>query len=209
MNDQFIRSATLMLVLLNPFFMSIYLLDLIQDLSWPKFARAVLHGSTISCLVFVGIALAGDVFFTNVLQVRFSSFLIFGGAVFLLVSIRSFFLGPDSLRSLRGKPEASGGSIAIPFMIGPGTLSASVSAGTALPTIEIIPAIVVPVFLSMATVTGFKKLHDLIQHRGADYEQKINRYIDATGRIMSLVTGTIAVEMLLRGIEQWLELGSS
>jgi len=27
-----------------------------------------------------------------------------------------------------------------------------------------------------------------------------------TGRIMSLITGTIAVEMLLRGVEQWLHL---
>lgn len=207
MSDQFIRSATLMLVLLNPFFMSIYLLDLIQDMAWPKFARAVFHGSTISCLAFVGIALVGDAFFTKVLQVRFSSFLIFGGTVFLLVSIRSFFLGPDSLRTLRGTPNAAGGSIAIPFMIGPGTLSASVSAGTVLSTGELVPAIVIPVLLSMTAVTGFKKLHDMIQYRGEGYEEKINRYIDVTGRIMSLVTGTIAVEMLLRGFEQWLKFG--
>jgi multiple antibiotic resistance protein len=205
-SDQFIRSATLMLVLLNPFFMSIYLLDLIQDMPWPKFVRAVFQGTLISCAVFVGIAFLGDVFFSDVLQVRFSSFLIFGGSVFLIVSIRSFFLGPDSLRTLRGTTEAAGGSIAIPFMIGPGTLSASVSAGAVLTPVELVPAIIIPVFLSMTAVTGFKKIHDLIENREDDYESSLRRYIDVTGRIMSLITGTIAVEMLLRGVEQWLHL---
>ncbi len=78
-------------------------------------------------------AVAGDALFARVLQVRFASFLIFGGIVFLVVAIRYMMIGAEAIRGLRGPPEHIAGSVAIPFMIGPGTVSASVLVGSRLP----------------------------------------------------------------------------
>ena len=199
LSEQSLRSATLLLVLLNPFMLSVYLLDLIQDMTWRVFMGVLLRGAAISSVVFIAFAVVGDSLFTTVLQVRFGSFLIFGGLLFLFVSIRSFFVGPKALRELRGEAEHVAGSIAMPFMIGPGTVSASVTAGSQLPVGYAALAVVVPVAISVVAVLILKLAYDAVHKR---YEAMVTRYIDMTGRAMTLVTGTIAVEMILRGVEQ-------
>ena len=196
----FIKSATLLFVLLNPFFISVYLLDLIQEMAWTAFSAVLLKGAMISGAVFVTFALVGETIFTQVLQVRFASFLIFGGLIFIIVSLRYFFTGAEALRELRGNPDTVAGSIAMPFMIGPGTVSASVWAGHRLPAGLAIVAVLLPVAASVVAVVALKRVYDLIHQRR---EAIVTRYLDVIGRIMALVTGTIAVEMIFRGLETW------
>ena len=74
----FIESAVLLFVLLNPFLLCIYLLDLIQELNVRRFGRVLMRASVISGVVFVAFAWAGDAIFSRVLQVRFCAFQIFG-----------------------------------------------------------------------------------------------------------------------------------
>lgn len=200
LHEKFVSSAVLLFVLLNPFLMSVYLLDLIQDMTWRAFFAVMIRGASIACVVFVAFGLLGDTIFTDILQVRFASFVLFGGVIFLLVSVRSFFVGAGALRELRGDPKHVAGSIAMPFMIGPGTISASVAAGSGLPTEQAVLAIVLPVLASVLAVLVLKWIFDFVQTRS---EELIARYVDVTGRIMALVTGTIAVDMILRGLEMW------
>lgn len=200
-SDQFVRSATLLFLLLNPFLISIYLLDLIQDLSWRAFTRVMLGGTLIGGAFLLVFGMVGDALFRHVLQVRFASFLLFGGIAFLIVGLRFFFQGVDALKTIRGRAGNVAGSIAIPTIIGPGTVSASISAGSHLPTGQAILAIVAPLIASVATICVFKRVHDLVHEQ---YESIVTQYIHVVGRISALVIGTIAVEMILRGIEMWL-----
>ena len=131
--DQYIRSFLLLFALLNPFLMSIYLLDLIHDLDGRVFARVLIRGSLIATTVFALFAWGGDAIFSQYLQVSFASFQVFGGVVFLIIGVRFVFEGVQTMRSLRGPAEHIAGSIAMPFMIGPGTLSASVVIGARHP----------------------------------------------------------------------------
>lgn len=55
-------------------------------------------------------------------------------------------------------------------------------------------------------VLALKALHDSVRNR---YERYVERYIDIVGRISALVIGTIAVEMILKGIDMWLEKASA
>lgn len=201
LHEQFIRLTTLLFVLLNPFFMSVYLLDLIQEMRWPEFSKALAQGAAISTAVFVLVAWVGEAIFTNVLQVRFASFLVFGGILFLIVATRFFFLGPESLRQMRGGSRSIAASIAMPFMIGPGTISASVLAGARLPIVWAAAAISLGVLLSVIAIVLLKRIHDVIHQRN---QALVSRYVDIMGRIMGLVSGTIAVDMIFRGIEDWL-----
>jgi len=165
------------------------------------FLRVLVRGALISTAVFIVFALGGERIFSEYLQVRFESFQVFGGVVFLLIGVRFVFMGAEAIRSMRGDPQHLAGSIAMPFMIGPGTVSASVVIGARLPPLQSATAIGIAVALSIALVIALKLAHDLVKERNA---RLIDRYVEVVGRISALFIGTIAVDMILEGLGGWL-----
>lgn len=200
--EAFIKAASLLFVLLNPFLMSVYLVTFIRELDARDFTRVMRRAHLVALAVFSLFAVAGDRLFEDVLQVRFASFLIFGGLVFLLIGIRSVFSGTTALVETRGVPAHISGAAAMPFMLGPGTVSASVLAGAQLAWPLALLAVATAVFASWASIVGFKRLLDRVRRRN---EALVERYIEVSGRIVALFTGTFAVEMILRGGEMILE----
>jgi small neutral amino acid transporter SnatA (MarC family) len=199
MSPEFTASAGLLFVLLNPFLLSVYLLDLITSLDIRTFASVLTRGALISTAVFGFFAVTGDWLFRDVFQVRFGAFLVFGGLIFLIIGLRFVFVGRQALEELRGgAPEHVADSIAMPFMIGPGTVSASTLAGVHLPVFEALLAIGSAVAATVIVVIGLKMLHDRVRARN---EAVVRRYIDIVGRISALIIGMFAVEMIFRGIE--------
>jgi multiple antibiotic resistance protein len=201
MFQEFASSVLLLLMLLNPFLLIIYLIDLMQELSSSDFARVLVRAGLISGVVFILVALAGDALFTRVLQVQFASFQIFGGIIFLLIGIQFMFNGPDAIRKLRGKPEHIAGAIAMPIMIGPSTVSASILAGSRLPPLWAATAIIVAMVATVTTLLLLKRLHDVVRPRNA---RLIERYLEIMGRVTALVIGTFAIDMIMRGVQTWL-----
>ncbi|MFP5383389.1 MAG: MarC family protein [Gammaproteobacteria bacterium] len=196
--EQFFKSVSLLFVLLNPFLMSVYLVSFIRELEARDFARVMQRAHLIALGVFCLFAVAGDRLFENVLQVRFASFLIFGGIVFLMIGLRSVFSGTTALVETRGIPAHISGAAAMPFMIGPGTVSASVLAGAQLAWPLALAAVSFAVAASWASIVGFKYLLDRVRRRN---EALVERYIEVSGRIVALFTGTFAIEMIVRGVE--------
>ncbi|HEX5093917.1 MAG TPA: MarC family protein [Burkholderiales bacterium] len=197
-----LSSALLLLTLLNPFLMSVYLLDLITDLPRPVFVRVLGRGALISAVVFSLFAWGGDAIFSEVLQVRFASFQVFGGIIFLVIGVRFVFSGADAMRSMRGQPEHVAGSIAMPFMIGPGTVSASVVVGARLPVLDAVMVIFATLAVTVSLVAVIKFAHDALK---AQHARVVDRYIEIVGRVSALLIGTFAVEMIFEGVGAWLE----
>jgi multiple antibiotic resistance protein len=189
-----------MLLLLNPFLLILYLLDLIRKLDHPTFSKVLCRAACISFVVFIIFSAAGDVLFEQILQAKFASFQVFGGIVFLLIGIRFVFYGEDAVNDLRGDPDHIAGSVAMPIMIGPGTVSASVIAGKRLGAGIGALSIFIAVSLSILVILGLKKLHDYIQPRN---EALVRRYVEIAGRVAALVVGTFSVEMIFQGIRAW------
>lgn len=127
-----LHAFALFFSLLNPFLMSIYMLGIIRNSEARVFNRALIQGSLISFVVFIIFAKTGEAFFHDVLHVRFESFQIFGGIIFLVIGYRYVFEGADTIGVMRGAPHHLAGTIAMPFMIGPGTISAAVITGIQL-----------------------------------------------------------------------------
>lgn len=199
--DTFTKSVLLLFVLLNPFILSVYLRDVVAGLGFWRLAGHLVRGGLISLGVFLAFAWAGDAVFEDVLQVRFSSFLIFGGVTFLLIGIRLIVgVGPP-VEALRADSDRISGGIAMPLMVGPGTISASVLAGSRLPRVEAGVAIAIALFLAVAAILVFKALHDWVRSRN---EALVRRYTEVAGRATALFTGSFAVEMILNGLEGWL-----
>jgi len=200
MPDLWTKDFLLFFTLMNPFLMSIYLIDLIMTMEAKAFAKVLIRGSTIATCAFLVFAIVGEALFRQVLQVRFESFQIFGGIVFLIIGLRFVFQGSSALANLRGDPEHLAGSIAMPFMIGPGTVSASVVVGTHQPALLAASVLVSVMVITAVLLILLKALHDFVKQRNA---RLINRYVEIVGRISALLTGTIALDMILSGVEGW------
>jgi len=200
--DSHLASFLLLFVLLNPFLMSIYLIDLTSDLGVTVFPRDLAVSAIVSGIVFMGLAWGGDAIFSEYLHVRFASVQVFGGVVFPLIGMRFVLSGADAMRSMRGQPKHVTGSIAIPFMIGPGTVSASVVVGARLPLPNAAAVILLTLAFTVVLVTAIKIAHDYVKERNA---RIIDRYVEIVGRLSALLIGTIAVKMIFEGLGSWLQ----
>jgi small neutral amino acid transporter SnatA (MarC family) len=194
------KSAALLLVLLNPFLLVIYLTDIVQKLDQRDFNQVLLRASVISSVVFCVFAILGDVVFVRFMQVEFASFQIFGGIIFLLIGLQFVFRGPSAIEILQGESKHLAGAIAMPVFIGPGTISASVIIGKKHEPVIACIVVVVMVIFCAVVLALLKHLHDIVKSRN---EAIVQRYIEITGRVTALVVGTIAIDMIMRGINAW------
>jgi multiple antibiotic resistance protein len=198
----FLSNVSVMLVLLNPFALSVYLVDVLHERPIGVLFGILRRAALIAFAVFVVFAWGGERIFTGVLGVRFAAFLVFGGIVFLLVGIKLMLSGSSALDTLRGEPEHLAGAIAMPFMVGPGTVSAAVLAGVQLELGYALGAIASSLVLTVLALLGIKFVFDRVRERNA---RLIQRYVEITGRVSGIVVGTVAVEMLMQGIQTWLK----
>jgi small neutral amino acid transporter SnatA (MarC family) len=191
------KASSILFILLNPFLMSVYLINLIRELPQSDFTKVVIRAHIISFVTFSIFAISGESIFENVFKVHFASFLIFGGIVFLMIGIKAVFSGQISLLETRGDPEHIAGAIAMPFMIAPGTLSASVLIGSSLPRNAAILAVAIAVIGSLVSLILFKIIHDPLKKSN---ERLLNRYVEIIGRVVAVFTGTYAIEMIANGV---------
>jgi multiple antibiotic resistance protein len=198
----FIKSSALLLVLLNPFLVILYLVDVVEKLERKQFTQVLIRAGLISSVVFCCFAILGDAIFSSVVQAEFASFQIFGGVIFLLIAVQFVFRGPTAIEILRGKSEHLAGAIAMPVLIGPGTISASVIIGKRLDPLSACAAVLLAVFLFVMVTLALKAAHDVVRPRG---EPLVQRYIEIAGRIMALYVGTVSVDMIMQGIRSWAE----
>ena len=122
------------------------------------------------------------------------------GVVFLLIGLQFVFRGPKAIEILRGDSPQLAGAIAMPILIGPGTISASVIIGKQQNPIPACLSIVLAIMISILIMIGLKILHDYVRPKK---EPLIQRYIEIAGRITALFVGTISVEMIMQGVRSW------
>ena len=193
----YIHSFALFFSLLNPFLMSIYMVGMIRNSEAKVFNRALIQGCVIAFVVFMLFAWGGETIFSKYLNVRFEAFQIFGGLIFLVIGYRYVFQGADTIGEMRGAPEHLAGTIAMPFMIGPGTISAAVVTGIGLPIGGAALIIAFTLAITCSLLILMKFAHDHLRYKHAKY---IDRYVDIVGRLSALLIGTIAIDMIITGM---------
>ena len=187
-------------MLLNPFLVVVYLIDVMQKMERRTFRHVLLRAGAISIVVFYFFAILGDTVFSEIMQVEFASFQIFGGIIFLLIGLQFVFRGPQAIEILRGESEHLAGAIAMPVLIGPGTISVSVIIGKRLDPLMAGISIFSAISISIVIILLLKSLHDIVRTR---HERLIQRYIEIAGRITALYVGTVSIEMIMHGIRTW------
>jgi multiple antibiotic resistance protein len=89
----------------------------------------------------------------------------------------------------------------MPFIVGPGTISAAVLAGSRLSVPLASLAIALALVSALASILLIKMLHDYVRARD---ERIVHRYSEIAGRVTALFTGAFAIEMIFSGLERWL-----
>lgn len=200
--SDFINSIALLLILLNPFLVIVYLVELVQDLDIKLFSSVLIRGGLIASGIHITFALLGDAVFSRLLHAEFASFQIFGGIVFLIVGIRFMLHGVDTIEALRGPAEHIAGSIAMPILVGPATVSASVILGNRLSPPLAILGVLLAVGICVLVIILLKVLHDWVK---PGHEALVQRYIEIAGRVTALIVGIYSVEMIMQGAMVWVE----
>jgi multiple antibiotic resistance protein len=199
---KFMENVSLLLILLNPFLIIIYLIDVVRKQTTRRFVKVISRAGAVTIAVLVLFALLGDAVFDRVLKMEFASFQIFGGIVILIIALQYLFKGPDAIAMLRGDSDQVTGAIAMPIMIGPGTISGSIVIGQSTSPLPAALAVALAIVISILMMILIKLLHDKVKTR---HESMVQRYIEVVGRIVPLVAGTIAIEMVMIGAQHWAE----
>lgn len=187
-------------MLLNPFLVVVYLIDVMEKMERTTFRHVLIRAAFISSIVFSVFAILGDAIFSDILHVDFASFQIFGGIIFLLIGLQFVFRGPKAIEILNGESEHLAGAIAMPVLIGPGSISVSVIIGKRLDPLMACLSILFAVSICVVIILLLKYLHDIARAR---HERLIQRYIEIAGRITALYVGTVSIEMIMQGIHTW------
>ena len=117
-----------------------------------------------------------------------------------VIGIR-LIVGSGMAVRLRPDDEDVAVSIAMPLIIGPGTISASVLAGARLSKWDAVGAIAAALIVAFLAMLAFKRVHDAARQRD---ERLVGLYTEIAGRVTALFTGSFAIDMILRGLEGWI-----
>jgi MarC family membrane protein len=163
-------------------------------------ARVILRECLIAYAVLVAFAFFGDSIL-SVLSVSYRSLNIAGGVILFLIAIRMVFRTAEALFGELPGEEPLIVPLAIPSIAGPGAIATVVLLVSRAPDrmSESIAAITIAIAVSMLTLGFAERLSSLLGER----------VLTALERLIGLLLTTLAVEMLLRGVETFIrELGT-
>jgi len=192
-----LKLATYLLVLINPFSQVLYMWDLMKELSWREFASVYARATLLSFGVFAFFSLTGDLLLVHVFQVRTDALRVFGGLIMLMIALRFFTHGAGSSMLNRDAAHELAPNIALPFMVGPGTIWVSIMLGRSLPAGFDLVHIAVVLVVNLAFVASF---HRVIAHLESAKETLVGSYFHILMRTNGLFIGAIGVEMILSGL---------
>ena len=96
----------------------------------------------------------------------------------LVIGYRYVFHGADTIGEIRGAPEHLAGTVAMPFMIGPGTISAAVVTGINHGMLATVMVVALTIGITCIILILMKYFHDILRYCHAKY---IDHYFDIVG----------------------------
>jgi multiple antibiotic resistance protein len=185
------------LIFLNPIALFLYLLPLKKEVGLRKFINIVARASLIAYVIFFVFAISGEKFF-DALDINFEAFRIFGGVIVASISLIFIINGKKSLITTAGELNRIAAEIALPFMVGAGTITLSILVGRQLGSLRGAIAIFIAMLLTFLAISFFAILrHSLNSRLKVVFDQNA----DILLRINSFIIGAIAVDLIVIGIK--------
>jgi len=191
------------LAILNPFALRLYLAGVMDDLESRIFVKVLFWASLISLVVFWVSAIMGEPLLVEFVGVRPEALRIFGGIIFFVIAYNYVTRGYRATEVLRGSLEELPSAIALPFMIGAGTITEAILLGKRHGPYLSMFLLFLGLCVCFIVVVGFKLVKDCLK---GEREKVFERYVNILSRINGLLIGAISADMVVSGIRKlWLQ----
>ncbi len=192
MDQTFASTVIILLVVTDPVGNIPLFISLMQRVKrtrrWPVIIRECL----IAYGVLVAFAFFGDSIL-GILSISYRSLNLAGGVILFLIAIRMVFRTSDSIFGDLSEEEPFIVPLAIPGIAGPGAIATVVLLASRAP--QRMPEWIGAITVALAASTLILGFADRLSARLGE------RMLVALERLMGMLLATIAVEMLLRGVE--------
>ena len=194
-----IKTLIAFFMLINPFALFLYLVRVMRKLKHKAYCRMLFEATAISFVVYVIFLLIGESMFTKVFNVSFESFRIFGGIVIFSYAYHYIVKGEKALIHIRPNIEEIAEEVAIPFIVGAGTISLTILLSHEASWPLGASAIAGILALNYFIIVGLKWLRDHIQHR--TLRIVFDKNLEILLRILGFFLGAIGVDMFVIGVK--------
>lgn len=194
-----VSSIIEILIMLNPFALFLYLEPIRKDLSHKSYLFVIFKASIISFFVCLIFFIFGDLIFTKVFKIDFESFRIFGGII--IFSYAYFFIvrGQRALIMIKENLDDLASEIALPFMVGAGTISLSILLSQKYSYVIGGLSLVIIFIVNFLILFILKKFRDNIERR--KFKQAFDKNMEVLLRLNGFFIGAIGINMVLTGIK--------
>ncbi|NQT50688.1 MarC family protein [bacterium] len=197
--EALLTSLVPFLAILNPFALCLYLAHVMEELPARHFVLVLSKAAGISFAVLAFFAVMGEPFLVDFLSVRPEAMRIFGGVLFFIVGYGYVTRGYKATELLRGTLEELPSEIAVPFMIGAGTITQAILLGKSLGASRAVLVLGLGMVISVVIVLAFRALRDRMK---GERERVFERYVNLLSRLNGLVIGAISTDMVVTGVRR-------
>lgn len=187
------------LVMLNPFALFIYLQPIMKELESKDFKNVLFKASIISFLVFVAFLVVGDFIIKDLFQINIDSFRIFGGIIIFSMAYLYIVRGERALIVMKEDLDDLASEIALPFMVGSGTISLTILMNQNLSYTKGIIALFIILVLNYFIILSLKCFRDQISK--SKFRVAFDKNMIILMRIVGFFIGAIGINMILSGIK--------
>lgn len=187
------------IAILNPFALFIYTLPLKKEQYLGDYISILVRASLISFIIFSLFALSGDAIFTRVLNVDFNSFRIFGGLVLIGFALSFIVQGKESFITTKGELSKLASEVALPFMVGAGTITLSIVLGRRLGATNSVLALALIMSLNLAIILALAVFRQKL--RPAKMQEVLDKNLEILLRLNGFVVGAFGVDLVVSGVK--------
>lgn len=185
------------LAILNPFALFIYTMPLLTAFDLRHYAYILFRASFISWVIFLFFAYFGNYFFDNILNIHFDSFRIFGGLLLTAFALSFILQGKNSMITTRGELSKIASEVALPFMVGAGTITLSIVTGARLTTVATamtLTIVVAAAFIAVILLALFR--------RNLNKQMRIvlDKNLEIFLRLNGFIIGAFGIDLIITGI---------
>lgn len=190
--------------MLNPVALFLYLTPVMDDLDQHSFLLIIWKATLIAGLIYALFIVTWDYIFLKVFQIDFESFRLFGWIVIFSMACMFIVGGRESFIQMRENLDDMASQLALPFMVGAGSVSVSILIGNAYGPQQWLMLLCAVLFINMISIILIKRTKD----RFFTWRLKgqFKNILAVVFRLNSFFMGAVGIDMLLMAIKNsfWL-----
>lgn len=196
MNAEFLSASILLILVIDPVGNLPLVSSLLKQVEPSRRAKVVLRECAIGYLIMVGFMFGGQRFL-DLMHLSEISLSIAGGVILFMIAIRMVFRSPEGVFGEALNREPFIVPLAIPFIAGPSALATVMLMVSKDPDriATWIGALTLVMAITALVLASAERIERLIGKRA----------VEAVERLMGLILTAIAVEMLLGGIQRFIQ----